>query len=93
MMDKVRDKANNEKPFEYHTNDGVVFKCDRSDFRSVIEVNGFACNISQPRNLNAAMRAVSEMIAYHRSEVWPTLNGFSGYDCINFEERVCSKVA
>jgi hypothetical protein len=86
MNSKARDKENNEKPFEYHTNDGVIFTSDRCDFSSGVKVKGFACNISQPHNLHAALRAVAEMIAYHRAEVWPTLNGFSGYDCIHFEE-------
>ena len=82
-----RDKANNAKPFEFHTNDGVIFTSPRSDFQGGINVKGLPVNVQTDENLNRLMVAVAEMVAYHRGEVWPTLNGFSGYDCLRFEEE------
>lgn len=83
---EARNRANNEKPFVYHTSDGVVFTCERADLTKPIQVKGLAINLDAEGNLSNALRAVAEMAAFHRAEVWPTLNGFSGYDCIKFEE-------
>lgn len=80
----------NEKPFEYHTNNGFVFKCERSDFSRPITVHGIPVNLEHgptgEMNLRAVMSAVAEMISYHRGEVHPNLNGFAGYDCLNWND-------
>jgi hypothetical protein len=81
------EKTLNDKPFEFHTSDGAVFTCERSDLSTPIEVRGIAVNLNAERNLSTTLRAVAEMIAYHRGEVWPHLHGFAGYDCLVFVEE------
>ena len=82
-----RDKENNAKPFVYETSDRVRFECAKSDFSAPIQVKGLPLGLDRgDHNLSAAISAVAEMIAYHKGEVWPTLNGFGGYDCLTFEE-------
>jgi len=78
---------NNEKPFEYHTSDGVIFKCKRSDLSMPIMVTGLPLGKIRGDNLSAALMAVAEMAAYHRGVILPTLNGFAGYDCLHFKEE------
>ena len=75
-----RSSENNVEKFEYHSNSGVIFRCGRSDFAEPIKVFGI------PLNLDVLLGAVSEMIAFHRAEIWPYLNGFAGYDAIHFEK-------
>ena len=85
-MQAKKGPVTNETPFEYHTNNGYVFKCPRSDFRQPVQVSEMPANIESDHNLHPLMTAVAEMSAYHRQEIWPKLNGFSGYDCIKWVE-------
>ena len=80
-----------EKPFEYHTSDGYIFKCSKSDFSDPIQVvvpyqADMKSGRDLPSRLSVLMTAVAEMIAYHRAEVWPKFNGFAGYDCLSWVE-------
>lgn len=72
----------NEKPFEY-TVLGTTFKADRCDFKGGIKVNH-----KIPQHTFPFANAVAEMVGYHATNIHPNLNGFQGYDCINwiFEE-------
>lgn len=83
--DEVK-KNMNDKPFEFRTSDGSVFTCERSDFSLPIKVRGIPIDLNAEANLSMAFKAVAEMIAYHRSEIWPHVTGFSGYDCLAFVE-------
>ena len=74
----------NEKPFEYETREGIIFKCKRSDLSIPIMVSGLPLELHSG-NLSAALRAVAEMAAYHRGVVLPNLNGVVYYDSLHFE--------
>lgn len=71
-------KLFNEQRFEYHASYGTIFKCSRNDFKeSIIVTNKFPISIEQ------LLQDVAEMSSYHRAEIHPKLNGFSGYDTLN----------
>ncbi len=71
-------KNNNKKPFFYQSRNGTEFSCKAADFSYLIEVK------RKPENLNSFMTDIAEMAAMHALEVRPTLNEFSGYDCLHF---------
>ena len=62
------------------TND-IIFYCERCDLRGYI----FYSIEDWGNVVSARMRGVAEMIGYHAVNILPELNGFSGYDCLNFE--------
>ena len=72
----------NEKPFQHLSRFGTEFKCTRCDFRAPVLYTVLSNDIPN-QNL---MSDVAEMIAFHAMDIWPNLNGFSGYDCITFTE-------
>lgn len=68
----------NHKSFSHYCRYGTKFTASRCDFRDGVEVSDvpetqtqFACD-------------VAEMIGYHAVNIRPELNGFQGYDCINW---------
>jgi hypothetical protein len=69
----------NEESFTYVSGNGTRFECERSDFRGLV-------HITRPAGLQEwrFLQDFAEMIAHHRGEVWPRLNGFSGYDTLRF---------
>lgn len=74
-------KPMNDMPFEHVSHNGTVFKCSRCDFKEPIYV-------SQPDEsfwLNKLMVDISEMIGYHAMNIWNQLNGFQGYDTIEYK--------
>jgi len=79
FLSPKRDSANNTQPFSWSSRNGSQFYCDRKDFGSKIFVS---CSPEKKERLS---QDIAEMIAMHALEIWPTLNGFSGYDCLNFE--------
>lgn len=66
------------KKFSYTSRSGTKFRCESAHFNSEIVVSG------APYNPEKFAADVAEMIAIHALEVWPTLNGFSGYDNLTF---------
>ena len=68
----------NEKPFSYICRFGTQFTCPRCDFDAPVKV------ITPPKNIKQRMSDVAEMIGYHAVNIRPELNGFRGYDCIEF---------
>ena len=70
----------NEKPFDHHCSNGSSFQCSRCDFTEPIEV------LDMPGDSLALFAAdVAEMIGFHAINIWPKLNGFQGYDTIDFD--------
>ena len=69
----------NENRFEHQSHYGTIFTADRCDFRSGVKVE-------IPKNMSREnlMSDVSEMVAYHALNIFNQLNGFQGYDCINY---------
>jgi len=78
-MEEIKLSPLNDKPFEYHCNLGTIFRCSRCDFRGKVYV-------ATPPGMNHAELAsdTAEMIGYHATNIWNRLNGFRGYDCIEF---------
>jgi len=68
----------NDKPFSYTSHYGTEFVCDRCDFKTPLIVK------NQPSGGKQRMSDVAEMIGYHATNIYPELNGFQGYDCIQF---------
>jgi hypothetical protein len=69
----------NENKFEHYGHYGTLFTADRCDFRGGVKVEIPNC-ISK----EALMSDISEMVAYHAINIFPRLNGFQGYDCIDY---------
>ena len=69
----------NEKPFTHHCCNGSRFQCDRCDFTKPIKV------LDKPPYEALFAADVAEMIGYHAINIWPELNGFQGYDTIEFD--------
>ncbi len=68
----------NEKSFEYTSHYGTVFKSDRCDFKGGVWVT------HQPAEKFFSWSDVTEMIGYHATNIHPQLNGFQGYDCVQW---------
>jgi len=70
----------NEQPYQHFSGNGTEFKCLRCDFKLPVIVK-------KPKGISneAYTRDVAEMVSNHVLTIWKQLNGFSGYDCINFQ--------
>jgi len=73
-----RKDSNNEKLFSYGSNNGTYFTCERADLSGIIWISG------RPNNLMKFAADVAEMASFHAINVWPGLNSFAGYDCLEF---------
>lgn len=70
----------NERPFTYLAHHGTEFQASHCDFR-----DGVSCISHEDATQEQLMADVAEMAGYHAVNIWPELNGFSGYDCIRFQ--------
>lgn len=77
--DKVMAKFKNEDKFEHRSRGGTNFRADRCDF-----VGGVSVIVPAGLSREQLLADVSEMIAFHVLNIRNELNGFSGYDCINY---------
>jgi hypothetical protein len=70
----------NEQPYQHFSGNGTKFSCLRCDFK-------FPVKVRKPKGISeeAYTRDVAEMISNHVLTIWKQLNGFSGYDTIQFE--------
>jgi hypothetical protein len=78
LVERIRPKWSNEKPFRYEGDYGSVFVADRSDFKNGVAVKNI------PSEPHAFASEVAAMIGYHATNIHPKLNGFQGYDCIHW---------
>jgi hypothetical protein len=78
-------KPLNEAPFEHVSHYGTKFTCARCDFREPVKVEVGFDMIQMDVYLKKLMVDTSEMIGYHSQNIWKELNGFQGYDCIEYE--------
>jgi hypothetical protein len=76
----VRFPKLNDNPFEHNCLHGTVFKAERCDFKGGVKVTFRDDAITDKQK----MADVAQMIGYHAVNIYPRLNGFSGYDCIQF---------
>jgi hypothetical protein len=74
---------NNEKPFKYISRNGTSFSARRCDFVGGVSVTAkqFSGDVFPEKRM---VQDVAEMIGYHAANIRPELNGFAGYDCIDF---------
>jgi hypothetical protein len=68
----------NEKSFSHVSRWGTEFQSFRCDFRNGVAVK------NAPKDKAKLASDVAEMIGYHSVAIWPNLNGFQGYDCIQW---------
>jgi len=68
-----------ERPFTHICRYGTVFGADRCDFKTGIIVS------HQPSKKALYVSDVAEMIGFHAINIHPQLNGFQGYDCIQWK--------
>jgi len=71
----------NERPYRHNCRHGSVFRAERCDFKGGVEVAFCNGKLTDKQR----MEDVAEMIGFHAVNVYPYLNGFSGYDCIEFK--------
>lgn len=71
----------NEKHFSYRSHNGTQFIAERCDFRTGVSVQSPVLASGCYAGFSSD---VAEMIGYHATNIWPSLNGFQGYDCITF---------
>ena len=69
----------NNQSIQHRSNNGTVFNCSRADLRAPIEYY-FQWSIS----VSQQMQDVAEFAAWHRGCIWDQLNGFQGYDTLDF---------
>lgn len=69
----------NEKPFTHTSKNGTVFKAARCDLRGGVKVYA-------PAHLDHEdmMADAAQVAAFHAVNIHPHLNGFAGYDCIEW---------
>lgn len=70
----------NTLQFTYTSANGTIFFCETCDFSTPVKVKMMDEDMARWMYT----RDVAEMIGYHATNIWPELNGFQGYDCINF---------
>jgi hypothetical protein len=77
----------NDMPFEHVSINGTKFTCARCDFGAPIKVKTefSLMEMADVEVLQRIMVDISEMIGYHSGNIWKELNGFQGYDCIQYE--------
>lgn len=71
----------NNRPFEHCCSNGTKFRCERADLREPITVS------NRPSSWKSVCEDVAEFIGFHAVNIWPDLNGFSGYDTLDFDWR------
>jgi hypothetical protein len=69
----------NEKPFAHSCRFGTTFSSDRCDFK-----NGVIVSHRQPKK-ELFISDLAEMVSFHAINIHPQLNGFQGYDCIEWK--------
>jgi hypothetical protein len=69
----------NDKPFQHICQNGTEFRCTRCDFKTPIQI------IGRPSSDTKFASDVAEMIGFHAVTIRPELNGFQGYDCLQFD--------
>lgn len=67
-----------ERSFSHSCRYGTRFECSRCDFAAPIRV------INPPDSPAEQAADVAEMIGYHAAAIHPDLNGFAGYDTLQF---------
>lgn len=69
----------NDKPYSHNGRHGTEFKSDRCDLASGVEV-------TKPEGITDAQFAadLAEFGAFHALNIREDLNGFSGYDCVDY---------
>ena len=72
----------NEKPIQHRAGHGTEFLADRADLRGGVKVITHITN--DPKLIKSDY---AEFAAWHAHNIHPQLNGFSGYDCIEFMEK------
>lgn len=68
----------NEEPFSHTSSNGTTFTADRCDFQGGVRITKGKISIEK------YTVDVAEMIAYHVTWIRPKLNGFQGYDAIQY---------
>ena len=72
----------NDKFFQYCSSCGTIFTCDRCDFSTPIKVESAA---SSTMSIEFLVKDVAEMIGWHATTYLSELNGFQGYNNLQFE--------
>lgn len=75
----------NNKPFKYFAHCGTFFECEKRDLSAPIYYEQYS---SSPDAISFLMRDAAEMSGYHAVNIRPELNGFQGYDCLEFKQYV-----
>ena len=74
----------NQSPILHVTDSGITFKAHRADL-----VGGVDVFVDQDFNYDAddmkmMMQATSEFVSWHVLCIWGQLNGFTGYDYLDY---------
>ncbi len=80
IIDRQPSKSLNGEPFEHTCHWLTRFTAKRCDF-----VGGVTAHVIPGRTREQVMADVAEMIGFHAVNIRPQLNGFAGYDCIDFK--------
>ena len=69
----------NEKPFSHSCRHGTAFESERCDFKTGVKV-------VKPENITEVNLGAdfAEFGSFHAMHILERLNGFQGYDCIEF---------
>lgn len=70
----------NDTPIEHTCRNGTTFFSSRADLADTVEIR------TTGRGDQIAADCV-EFGAWHAREIWPHLNGFSGYDTVRYRPR------
>lgn len=70
----------NDHEFEHLTANGTWFRCDRCDLAVPVKVTH-----REGLPLERLMADFVEFAAFHVRHIHPKLNGFAGYDAIEYE--------
>ncbi len=76
-------QVKNYSPYSHNSRFGTQFKSERCDLACVVKV-------IKPSGISDIqfMSDVSEFIGYHSCVIREDLNGFRGYDCIDYEVTI-----
>ncbi len=64
----------------YTTTNGTVFSSTHADLRNKVRISKF-----RGEAFAQLAEDVTEFVAWHAMNVYPSLNGFSGYDTVQYD--------
>lgn len=75
----------NDQPFEHTSRNGLTFTGERCDLKAGVNVQYPSWKLS----VEQIGADFAQFAAWHNGCIWEQLNGFQGYDCVDYTMIPC----